>query len=230
MCGRTTLYTPRSELESRFDAHFVRDDYEPRYNIAPGDDLAVITNDAAEEIDLFRWGLVPHWVDDPDDWSKPINARAETVREKSSFSGAFESRRCLVLSDGFYEWKGERGSKQPYRVALEDNEPFAFAGLWERWGSNGDALTTCTIITTEANDIVEPVHDRMPVILDSDEERDWLAVNDEEELQSFLNPYGGDDLVTYPITKRVNDPAFDDPEVLVEAEDVGEQSGLEEFV
>lgn len=144
-----SLFDPQPEIKRRFDAEF-NNDWQPRYNIAPQQELAVIQNEAPEEIDQLEWGLIPDWVDDVDDWPKPINARAETVAEKPAFRSAFEKRRCLVLADGFYEWKGERGQKQPYRIERTDDEPFAFAGLWERWGSIGDVRETVTINTTEA--------------------------------------------------------------------------------
>lgn len=133
----------------------------------------------------MNWGIRPHWIDDPNDWSHPITARAETVAEKPSFRGAFEERRCLVLADGFYEWKGSRGAKTPYRIERGDDEAFAFAGLWETWSSNGDELETVTIITTESNDLMESIHDRMPVILDESDERRWpLIVSFETETWS----------------------------------------------
>lgn len=228
MCGRTSLYAALGLLEDRFDA---RADfaYEPRYNIAPSQDLAVIRNTTPETITQQNWGLLPSWADDPEDAPRPINARAETVAEKPMFRSAFEDRRCLVLADGFYEWQGERGSKQPYRVVREDLEPFAFAGLWERWegnGDNDDVLETVTIITTEANEVVEPVHDRMPVMLDRGDEEIWLNGGDAETLQDVLDPYPAAELRAYPVSKRVNDPSFDDPEVVV---DIGEQRGLDEF-
>lgn len=239
MCGRFSLFVPPSVLEERFDAT-ASGPIVPRYNVAPRDDVAAIRNDDAETIDALGWGLVPSWVDDPDDYPRPINARAETVAEKPSFRDAFAERRCLVLADGFYEWKGDRGAKQPYRIARPDDEPFAFAGLWEAWGANGgdsvgggidgdgESLRTVTIVTTDANDTVGAIHDRMPVILEPDEERRWLADADPEELHSMLDPYPDDGLEAYPVSKAVNDPANDSPDV-VEPVDVDEQSGLGDF-
>ena len=247
MCGRTSLFVAISELEERFDAT-ATNDFPPRYNIAPSDDLAVVTNEADDEIQPVRWGLVPSWADDPKIGARMINARAETVDEKNSFKYAYEKRRCLVLADGFYEWqKPNGGPKQPYRIYLEDDEPFAFAGLWERWtpddgnrkgndsnggsendsdGGDGSAeLTTCTIITTEPNDVVEPIHDRMPVVLAPDEEDDWLH----EPSKALLDPYAGDDMRAYPISKRVNDPRNDSPDIIAEIDDPGRQSGIGEF-
>ena len=228
MCGRTSLYTPVPELEERFDATAVKE-FPPRYNIAPTDDIAVITNEERSEIDLARWGLVPHWKGNPNDGPQLINARAETIDQKASFRESFERRRCLVLSNGFYEWQQRRGGKQPYRIAKDDDSPFAFAGLWERWQSNGTTIDSCTIITTEANSIVEPIHDRMPVILECEHEEEWLFTENADERKALLKPYPGQDLTAYPISTQVNNPAHNSPEILVEANDQRGQSGLEDF-
>lgn len=226
MCGRTSLFTPVERLEARFDATVDRA-LSPRYNVAPGDDLAVVTDDRPDRIDLLRWGLVPSWVDDAGDWPSPINARAETLAEKPAFRDAFERRRCLVLADGFYEWTGVRGTKQPYRVALEDDAPFAMAGLWERRRADDEVLTTCTVVTTTANETVAPLHDRMPVVLSPDEESVWLSDGTGDERRSLLDPYDGGDMRAYPVSRAVNDPANDGPEIVRPAGH--EQSGLDDF-
>lgn len=228
MCGRNSLFHAQPELEERFDAT-ARNPIRPRYNIAPGEDLAVVRNDAPETIDQLEWGLLPHWADDPDDAPRPINVRSETAVEKPMFRDAFEKRRCLVLSSGFYEWQEQVGGpKQPYRICLKDDEPFAFAGLWERWENNGSTMTTVTILTTDANDQMEPIHDRMPVILEPDAEDTWLTADDEGQLESMLDPYQGDDLRTYPISRAVNSPENDNEEFL-EPIKRGEQTSLDEF-
>lgn len=243
MCGRTSLFHDTPYLEERFDARAVADIPE-RYNIAPGQDLAVVGDEAPDEIDLFEWGFVPHWADDPADVPSPINARSETAHEKPMFRDAFAERRCLVLADGFYEWKGRRGSKQPYRVERVDGEPYAYAGLWEAWSpTEGDAAAdggqllsdggdetrvTCTILTCDANQVVSDIHDRMPVMLEPEHESRWLDGGDQEELQSVLKPYPDEELRAYPVSKRVNDPSNDSPKVLEEI-DIGEQSGLGDF-
>jgi len=202
-------------------------DYEPRYNIAPQQDLTVITDLDADQMRWQNWGLRPHWVDDPNDWGHPINARAETVAERPSFRSAFQERRCLVLADGFYEWQGDRSPKRPYRIRRADDEPFAFAGLWESWSDNGDELETVTIITTEANDVVEPIHERMPVMLEADEEEVWLEAEDPDKLHGLLNPYPDELTDTYEISSAVNNPDNDSPEVI---EPLGHnQSGLGQF-
>ncbi len=230
MCGRTSLAVDVGRLSNRFGA-LPGDgvDIPERYNIAPGDDLAAIQNDAPEEIDLIEWGFIPEWADDPSDVPIPINARSETVAEKPMFEEAFQQRRCCILADGFYEWGGQRGSKQPYRIERVDRDPYAYAGLWETWiPSEGDARVTCTILTTEANDVVGEIHDRMPVMLEPDQEATWLNGADVDELQAVCDPYPDEELRAHPVSKRVNNPENDSPELLEEI-DIGEQSGLDEF-
>jgi putative SOS response-associated peptidase YedK len=226
MCGRYSLFTPPADLEERFGATFDRS-FEPRYNAAPGQELPVVRNDALEKFRFCRWGLVPSWADDPDDG--PINARSETVAEKPTFGEAYERRRCLVPADGFYEWTGEAGSKRPYRVRFEDDRTFAMAGIWETWegvesqvgldafGDDGEAtpesrtVHTFAVLTTEPNDVIADLHDRMAVILPEDEERRWLTDDDPSDL---LEPYPGDEMEAYPVSTAVNDPANDRPELV----------------
>jgi putative SOS response-associated peptidase YedK len=226
MCGRTSLFAARADLEETFDARIVTDGgYRPRYNIAPGEPLEVITNEAPGAIDRFHWGLLPPWADGPEEGF--INARAETAAEKRSFADAWESRPCLVLSSGFYEWKATNGGpKRPYRIYREDAPAFAMAGLWEVWEGDGRSIPSVTVLTTEPNDLMEPIHDRMPVVLPAEEEGTWLA-GDPEERAELCRPYPGSDLDAYEISTRVNDPGNDDPGVI---EPLGhEQSGLGEF-
>jgi putative SOS response-associated peptidase YedK len=224
MCGRYSLFTPPSELESRFDATFDFD-FEPRYNAAPSQQLPVITDEASESFQRLEWGLLPEWADESDEGH--INARAETVDEKPAFAEAYESRRCLVPADGFYEWADRGDGKRPYRVAYEDDRPFAMAGLWERWtpetkqtgldafGSDGtdhgeaDPIETFTVLTTEPNSVVEPLHHRMAVILDAEQERAWL---DGEDVP--LDPALADEFRSYPVSTAVNNPANDSPELI----------------
>jgi putative SOS response-associated peptidase YedK len=227
MCGRTSLFAPQSIVEERFDATAV-EPLCPRYNIAPREDLAVIRNDAPETIDLLEWGLLPHWDDDLDDAPRPINARAETVAQKRTFAEAFEQRRCLVLADGFYEWQETRGGKQPYRVERVGGEPFAMAGLFERWEGAGSVEETVTVVTTEPNAVVEPLHHRMAVVLDPDEEERWLADADPGTHRELLDPSPAEQWRSYPVSTRVNDPNNDDPGI-VEEIDPDVQTGLGEF-
>jgi putative SOS response-associated peptidase YedK len=234
MCGRYTLFTPREALEDRFGAT-LDPSFRSRYNCAPGQRLPVITNEEPDEFRFLRWGLIPSWADDRS--TSFINARAETVRAKRSFADAYERRRCLVPADGFYEWTETSDGKRPYRVAFEDDRPFALAGLWERWtppqtqtglsdfAAGGDAseatdaepevVETFTIMTTEPNDLVSRLHRRMAVILSPDEEDQWLTARP-DEAYGLLDPYSGDDLRAYPVSTRVNDPTNDSPD-LVEA-------------
>ena len=225
MCGRFSLFAPQEDLSKRFGAD-VAFDYEPRYNIAPRTDIASICNTDSEHIVEQEWGLLPHWADGTDDEPRPINARSETVAEKNMFKYAFEERRCLIPSDGFFEWQGDRGSKQPYFVHLTEIDPFAIAGIWNRWEGNGESLETVTILTTEPNEVVEPIHDRMPVILEPEDEEDWLK-GDPDEALAVCDPYNGGDMEAYEISTAVNNPGNEGPE-LVEPSDT-EQSGIGEF-
>ena len=226
MCGRTSLFIELDDLESRFGATVVADGgYTPRYNIAPGDRLEVVTNDTPEEIDRFHWGFIPSWEEDPT--TGIINARAESAHEKAVFSEAWESRPCVVLSSGFYEWQSYNGGpKQPYRIYRENDSAFAMAGLWEECERNGTRQNCVTILTTEPNEVVEPIHKRMPVVLPQEAEEKWLS-GDPVERHDLCRPYPADDLDAYPISTRVNDPSTDDPQVLEPAE--GEQAGLDDF-
>ncbi|WP_416839800.1 SOS response-associated peptidase [Haloferax sp. DFSO52] len=230
MCGRYSLFTPSEDLRERFGAEPTRP-LEARYNCAPGQELPVVTNEAPDEFRFLKWGLVPSWADDPKVGNDRINARAETVDQKRSFADAYEVRRCLVPADGFYEWtKTASGSKQPYRVAFEDDRPFAMAGLWERWmpstkqtglgdfGSRGpsreqEPLETFTIITTEPNDLISELHNRMAVVLAPDEEELWLH-GEPSEVKSLLDPYPDEGLTAYPVSRRVNSPANDGPDLV----------------
>jgi putative SOS response-associated peptidase YedK len=226
MCGRTSLFAARGVLEETFDARVVADGgYRPRHNIAPGDPLEVITNDAPGEIDRFHWGLLPSWAGEPDEGL--INARSETAAEKRSFADAWAARPCLVLSSGFYEWREtDGGPKRPYRIYREDAPAFAMAGLWEVWEGRDRSVPSVTILTTDPNELVEPIHDRMPVVLPAGEEASWLT-GDPEERADLCRPYPGSDLDAYEVSTRVNDPTNDDPRVI---EPLGhEQSGLGDF-
>lgn len=229
MCGRYSLFTPPETVEDRFDATFVRRP-EPRYNAAPGQHLPVITDDAPETIAFLKWGLIPRWAEDESIGNRLINARAETVAEKRSFRDAYANRRCLVLADGFYEWVDTDRGKQPYRVALRDDEPFAMAGLWERWqppqkqtgldefstgtpDSEADTVETFSIVTTEPNDVVGELHDRMSVVLEPDAESRWL---DGEDVA--LDPYPDEEMCAYPVSTAVNSPQNDSPELVEEVD------------
>lgn len=193
---------------------------QPRYNIPPSQAVLAVRRQAGRdgrELVPLRWGLIPSWARDPEIGNRLINARAETAADKPSFRDAFRQRRCLVLADGFFEWKKRQGGKEPYLVRLHDGRPFAFAGLWERWRSpENEAVETCTILTTDANELVRPIHDRMPVILEPGAYELWLdpGVREPEKLRQVLGPYPASKMVAYPVSRRVNDPKQDDPRCL----------------
>ncbi|MFC6757708.1 MULTISPECIES: SOS response-associated peptidase [Haloarcula] len=228
MCGRYSLFAPPADIEARFDAAFDFE-FEARYNAAPSQSLPVITGEDPDRIQRMEWGLVPSFAEEKNDHGY-INARAETLSEKRSFADAYESRRCLVPADGMYEWVAEDGGKQPYRVALPDDDLFAMAGLYERWeppqrqtglgefgasgdqGGQDDVVETFTIVTTEPNDTVADLHHRMAVILDPDEESQWLT-GDTDTAAELLGPYDGP-MRTYPISTAVNSPSNDSPDII----------------
>ena len=216
MCGRYAITTDAQSIIDYFRIEHVLfnpDEFRPRYNIAPSQPVpAVRQGGKGRELTLLRWGLIPFWAKDPKIGYRMINARAETAAEKPAYRAAFRHRRCLLPATGFYEWKGERGHKQPYHIAPPDGGLFAFAGLWEHWEGEGGAVESCTILVTEANDEVRPIHDRMPVILGPDRCDDWLDTGNGnvDQLRSMLRPYGGA-LMTYPVSKLVNKPENDDP-------------------
>ncbi|WP_340098179.1 SOS response-associated peptidase [Salinibaculum salinum] len=240
MCGRYSLFTPPEDIEERFGATFA-DEFQPRYNAAPSQSLPVITDANPERIDAKEWGFVPPWADSQSDFGF-INARAETLAEKSTFRDAFaqQSRegfrmgRCLVPADGFYEWVEESGGKQPYRVTLADEQPFAMAGLWAQWqppqtqtgldaftggtdsDTSPDRVETFTIVTTKPNDTVADLHHRMAVILDDDELDRWLT-GGAEDVAALLSPYDGE-MRAYPVSTAVNDPSNDSPALVERAE------------
>ncbi|MFO7543457.1 MAG: SOS response-associated peptidase [Thiobacillus sp.] len=205
MCGRFALKTPASQLAS----HFKLDEaveVAPRYNIAPGTDIPTIRHspEGKRVMHLLRWGLVPHWAKDPSISNKLSNARGETVAEKPSFRDAFKRRRCLVPADGFYEWKAEGKLKQPYYFSMKDGAPFALGGVWESWRApNGDVLRTCCLITTEPNEIMLPVHDRMPVIVSPENYEQWLT-GEPADAQSLIKPYPVEDMQAWAVSRRVS--------------------------
>jgi putative SOS response-associated peptidase YedK len=215
MCGRFTLTLDPAELQDLFSlVEPPPAGLAPRYNIAPTQPVAVIANGAERKLDLFRWGLIPSWAKDPQIGNQLINARAETVAEKPSFRAALKKRRCLILADGFYEWKREGTRKTPMYFQLGHGRPFAFAGLWETWvGPDPAPVRSCTIITTRANPLVAPVHDRMPVILPPEAYTDWLAVGElpAVQVQAYLQPYAAP-MQVRAVSPLVNSPAHDSPE------------------
>lgn len=190
----------------------------PRYNIAPTQGVPTVRLDRDRqnrEMAILTWGLVPRWAKDPGIGNKLINARAETVAEKPAFRTALKYKRCLIPSDGFYEWYQLAGRKQPVYIRKEDHSPFAYAGLWEYWASeDGSEIQSCTIITTEANEFMSKYHGRMPVILSPEDHELWLdtSVQESAAVARLLKPYEGGDLIAYPVPTYVNSPRNDDPQ------------------
>ncbi len=222
MCGRYTLTTP-GELITEHYGLDSEPEVEARYNIAPTQEVAAVRAGpegkpgGARRFVRLRWGLVPHWAKDPSIGNKMINARSESAAEKPAFRSSFKRRRCLVLADGFYEWKKvEGGKKQPWYFRLGSGDPFAFAGLWASWGQGDEELETCTILTTDANELVGKVHPRMPVILEPGDYDLWLdpGQGERERLEAILGPLDPAAMIAYPVSTRVNSPANDEPAVI----------------
>jgi putative SOS response-associated peptidase YedK len=219
MCGRFTLRTSAAEVAKTFQLQSTLFDLAPRYNIAPTQQIAAVRANAeteARELVFLRWGLVPSWADDLAIGNRMINARAETLAEKPSFRKAFSARRCLIVADGFYEWQKQGAKKQPYYIGMKDQRPFAFAGIWERNNRTGSEIETCTIITTTANDLMAPLHDRMPVILPASSYDLWLdvAVQEVERLTPLLQSYPSNEMQAVPVSTLVNNPRNESPECL----------------
>ena len=221
MCGRFALYTPQEAVVRLFRLDDAAP-LSPRYNIAPTQPVLAVRADepAGREARMLRWGLVPFWAKDTGIGSRMINARGETIAEKPAFRQAFRRRRCLIPADGFYEWQKVPGGKQPWFISARDEVPLAFAGLWERWDNRGteDPVESCTIVTTAANATLAPLHDRMPVILGADAWDSWLAADTPSAtLLDLLRPAANDLLAARPVSRRVNSPANDGPDLVSEA-------------
>ena len=194
------------------------EEFNPRYNVAPGQSVPVVTyleKDQKKMVATMKWGLVPSWAKDPSIGERMINARAETIQEKPSFRSAFQRRRALVPASGFYEWKKEGSTKTPFFIGMKEMKPLAFAGLWERWIHDNNFLETFTILTTDANQLILPIHDRMPVIIPVDFYDIWLFPDTEiPQILSLLHPFPDKEMQAYPISKLVNSPQNDRPEIL----------------
>ena len=216
MCGRFTMTSPWELLRERFGVDLPEMQYHFRYNAAPGQDLWVIPEETPNQAQLFHWGLVPFWAKDPKIGNRLINARAETVAEKPAFRTPFRKHRCLVLADGFYEWDKKGVKRVPYRVVLKDERPFAFAGICDYWkDEKGKELKSFSIITTDANEMIAKIHDRMPVILSPEDEKVWLDPGlDITEAMKMLHPYPAEEMKMYPVSTLVNKPENDLPEVI----------------
>lgn len=219
MCGRYTLRSPRARLEETFELQ-VPEWVTPRFNIAPSQAIAVIRERQGQrEWAALRWGLIPFWSKQDNPRYATVNARAETVAEKPAYRKPFRSQRCLIPADGFYEWKAAGKAKQPFFIHLKDDTPFAFAGLWDRWQHGEQAIESATLIVTDANAAMAPVHERMPVILPAEHWRLWLDQDhfDAQKLQALLKPYAGKDLDLYAVNRTVNSPSNDSPDCIAPA-------------
>ncbi len=214
MCGRYSIFTPRNALQIRFNA-LRAEALKPIYNAAPTQNLPVILNSEPTTINLCRWGLIPSRAKEERIGNRMINARAETLLQKPSFRTPFKKQRCLVLTDGFYEWKKTSDGKIPHRVSMRDDEPFAFAGIWEVWKTpDGEDVKSFSIITTEPNELMKPLHNRMPVIIKQENEEKWLQEIDISEAQKMLEPYPFEGLEAYPISTLVNSPRNNSEEII----------------
>jgi putative SOS response-associated peptidase YedK len=214
MCGR---FTQAADGEIIFKVFALPEPpaMPPRYNIAPTQDVAAVRAvDGGRRLAMLHWGLIPSWAKERAMGARMINARAETLAEKPAFRSAFRARRCLIVADGFYEWQKVGGRKQPYFIRFRDGRPFGFAGLWERWHREGEeAVESCTIVTTEANELLAPIHDRMPVIVEPEQFALWLdpSVSDINRVAGLLRPFSAGAMEAYPVSFLVNNPANDAP-------------------
>jgi putative SOS response-associated peptidase YedK len=219
VCGRFVLMTVGRDIAEHFQLS-EEPELEPRYNVAPTQMVAVVRLDAEtarRELRLLKWGLIPFWAKDTTIGSRLINARAETAADKPAFRAALKYRRCLVPADGFYEWKHRDKKRQPYFFGSADKKPFAFAGLWERWeGPHVEAIESCTVLTTDSNELLQPIHDRMPVILKAEDYDLWLdpTVTKPELLKHLLKPYQSEEMTGYPVTSMVNKAAYESPDCI----------------
>jgi putative SOS response-associated peptidase YedK len=216
MCGRFVQNFTFETLQRNFNFSTVEADIPPNFNVAPTQEiLTIIKHDNENKLERLHWGLVPFWAKDVSIGNRMINARAETVASKPSFRNAFKKRRCLIPASGFYEWKGEKGQKQPYYITIPSGEPFAFAGLWETWNEkdNDSVYKSCTIITTSASESIVELHNRMPVILKPEVYEKWLdsKIHDIKELQIIINDYLNYDMKYYPVSTFVNSVNNNDP-------------------
>jgi putative SOS response-associated peptidase YedK len=214
MCGRFVRSSPREVIVAEFEVATVADvDFAPRYNVCPGDPVVAVAHTDERRLGTLRWGLVPAFAKDASGGPKAINARAETLESRPAFREAFRRRRCLIVADGFYEWRREGGARVPFYARPRSGRPLALAGLWERWQApDGQTLRTCTIVTCPADETLAPIHDRMPVILDPAARARWLAPDaDPEVLRTLLRPSPDQVLEVYEVSRLVNAPRNDSP-------------------
>jgi putative SOS response-associated peptidase YedK len=216
MCGRFVQFSLFPLLKKEFSLKFGEGiPLSPSYNIAPTQDVPVVVNEEGNRLITCRWGLIPPWAKDASIGNRMINARAETLGEKPSFKGPFKKHRCLIVADGFYEWNKTESGKTPVYITMKDGRPFGFAGLYSDWTSpEGDSIRTCTIVTTEPNELLEPIHNRMPVIIIPDDRDRWLDPDEQDpsKLTPLLAPYPSSELDAWEVSRSVNSPANNGPE------------------
>lgn len=222
MCGRFTLTVDPAEFQDKFGNFTFPKKFAPRFNIAPTQPVLAVPNNDKFKADFFVWGLIPMWAKDPSIGNRLINARGETVAEKPSFRGSLKYKRCLIFADGFYEWKTQPGkkTKTPFYIHMKDRKPFAFAGLWDTWNSsNGSLIRSCTLITTEPNELMAMIHDRMPVILHPRDYAKWLepSAQTPDQVLPLIKPFPADTMDAYPVSTLVNKASRDLPEMVVPA-------------
>ncbi len=217
MCGRFALTVDPADLQDAFPEFTFPAQYAARYNIAPSQPILALPNDGTGKADFFLWGLIPSWAKDPSIGARMINARAETLAEKPSFRAAYKYRRCLIFANGFYEWQVRPGIKVkvPHFIHLKSGASFAFAGLWEHWQSpDGAEIRSAAVVTTEPNELMSSIHNRMPVILPAAAQAQWLDPAPRSDLQGLLVPYPTAEMEAYPVSTLVNSPANDHPEII----------------
>jgi putative SOS response-associated peptidase YedK len=222
MCGRFTLTVNPAEIQETFSNYSFPQQFVQRFNIAPTQPVLAIPNDDRNTADFFVWGLIPMWAKDPGIGNRLINARGETLEEKPAFRSSLKYKRCLILADGFYEWKSAPGRKikTPFFIHMKDRKPFAFAGLWDSWnGPDGSQVKSCTIITTVPNELTAIIHNRMPVILHPRDYARWLDPSPQTptQLKPLIKPFPTEMMNAYPVSTLVNTPANDIPELVIPA-------------
>lgn len=216
MCGRFSMETPFEKVKKRYNVTLPRDKFSPRYNIAPGQNVYVITSQDPKNLTLSKWGLIPFWSKDPKIGNRLINARSETVASKPAFRTSFKRNRCLIPADGFYEWDKKKKKRVPYRIELKEKDIFSFAGICDSWNDpEGGVVNSFSILTTQPNKSIAKIHDRMPVILKLEDEMDWInQKTDEKELTKMFKAYPASKLNIYEISTLVNNPQNDFIEIL----------------
>ena len=214
MCGRFSLHTPESRIREAFNLEHTEPlGLNPRFNIAPSQDIPIVRDtDTGPEMTLARWGLVPSWSKESKSKYSTINARIESVAEKPTYRTPFKRRRCLIPADGFYEWKVVNGNKVPHHIRMKDGKVFAFAGLWDHWEGEDCSIESCTIIVMPSNEVMRPIHERMPAIIAPAHYDWWLdsRVTDKQEIMQYLTSAPSSQLTAYPVSTWVNSPRNDD--------------------